>query len=71
MGAEQKISASAFTHRGEEFTSNTGNYLLDGRQPFDFELLRFESGAQLQGRQRALKPLQSHFELLEEAFFQI
>ena len=38
MGAEQKISASAFTHRGDEYTSNTGNYLLDGRQPFDFEL---------------------------------
>ena len=38
MGAEQKISASAFTHRGEEYASNTGNYLLDGRQPFGFEL---------------------------------
>ena len=38
MGAEQKISASAYTHRGDEFTSNTGNFLLDGRQPFDFEL---------------------------------
>ena len=38
MGAEQKISASAFTHRGEDFDSNTGNFLLDGRQPFGFEL---------------------------------
>ena len=38
MGAEQKISASAFTHRGEDYASNTGNFLLDGRQPFGFEL---------------------------------
>jgi hypothetical protein len=38
MAAEQRISASAFTHRGEAYDFNSGNFILDGRQPFDFEL---------------------------------
>ena len=38
MGAEQKISASVFTHRGDGFSANTNSFILDGRYPHEFEL---------------------------------
>ena len=38
MDAEQRISASAFTHRGIISDANTNNFILDGRHLFGFEL---------------------------------
>ncbi|MCL2146859.1 MAG: LysM peptidoglycan-binding domain-containing protein [Synergistaceae bacterium] len=38
MSAELRVSASAFTHRGQLHDVNTGNFILDGRYLFGFEL---------------------------------
>jgi LysM repeat protein len=37
MAAEQKVSASVFSHRGDAYDTNTNNFILDGRQLFSFE----------------------------------
>ena len=38
MDPGQKISASAFTHRGQSCDTNTNNFILDGRHLFEFEI---------------------------------
>jgi nucleoid-associated protein YgaU len=37
MAAEQRVSASVFSHRGDAYDANTNNFILDGRQLFSFE----------------------------------